>query len=343
MIAETSLPLALTMGDPAGIGPEIALRAWMARDRHALPAFFLLARKSLYEGLATRLGLDVPVATIRSPDEAPALFAHALPVLQLPEDVTAEPGKPSSAHAAMTIRSIAEAFELVRRNEAAALVTNPINKSVLYQAGFGFPGHTEFLAELAGKAEGGPLRPVMMLAGPDLRTVPLTIHEPLRRVPDLVDQTLIVDTIRIVCRDMARFFGLPAARVAVCGLNPHAGESGAIGSEEVEIIGPAIARLRAEGIDAFGPLPADTMFHAAARKNYDVAIGMYHDQALIPLKMLAFDQGVNITLGLPFVRTSPDHGTAYDIAGKGVASPSSLIEALKTAQNMAAMARSASA
>jgi 4-hydroxythreonine-4-phosphate dehydrogenase len=323
------------MGDPAGIGPEITLRSWLAREQHELPVFFALARASVYEPLCARLGLDVPLVPIHSAAEAVTAFDHGLPILELPQDVAAEPGVPSIANAAMTVRSIADGVELVQRGDAAAIVTNPINKATLYQAGFGFPGHTEFLAELAGKAVGKPLRPVMMLAGPGLRTVPLTIHEPLRRVPELIDQSLIVETIRIISHDMRRYFGIDAARIAVCGLNPHAGESGGIGSEEVDVISPAIARLRGEGIEAFGPLPADTLFHAAARTTYDVAVGMYHDQALIPLKMLAFDQGVNITLGLPFIRTSPDHGTAYDIAGKGIASPSSLVEALKAAHRMA--------
>ena len=223
----------------------------------------------------------------------------------------------------------------MRTGRASAVVTNPIAKSALYKAGFEFPGHTEYLAALAERFAPGPHRAVMMLAGPDLRTVPVTIHIPLAEVPKRLTTELIVATGRIVARDLARRFGIAAPRIAVCGLNPHAGEDGAIGREDIEVVPPAVAALRAEGIDAFGPLPADTLFHAAARARFDAALGMYHDQALIPIKTLAFDEGVNVTLGLPFVRTSPDHGTAFEIAGTGRARPDSLVAALRLAAVLA--------
>lgn len=329
------------MGDPAGIGPEITLRAWLRRKQDGVPPFFAVSCSSLYAQTRQTLALDVPLKSIATPEEALAVYDACLPVLELPEEVRAVPGKPDTGNAAMIVRSIETGVECIRGEEAAAIVTNPINKAVLYQAGFGFPGHTEFLANLAQSWGGGPVRAVMMLAGPGLRTVPLTIHEPLRRVPDLVTRESLLQTVRVVAHDLAKHFGISAPRIAVCGLNPHAGECGSIGTEELEIIGPAIEALQTEGIRATGPHSADTLFHPAARKTYDVVVSMYHDQALIPLKMLAFDQGVNITLGLPFIRTSPDHGTAYDIAGKGLANPSSLIAALRVAAEMALAAHAA--
>jgi 4-hydroxythreonine-4-phosphate dehydrogenase len=325
-------PLALTMGDPAGIGPELALLAWLARDSLTAP-FFALADPKALVAMARRLGLDVPIAEV-APAEAAAAFPRALPVVALNAPGDARPGEPDAAFAAATIESIERAVGYVRAGEASAVVTNPIAKATLYAAGFKFPGHTEYLGALA-ERWGAPAQPVMMIWSPLLAVVPVTIHVALSEVPRLLTRELVVSTARIVARDMASRFGLARPRLALAGLNPHAGESGAMGREEIETIAPAVAELSAEGLDIVGPLPADTMFHAAARARYDVALTMYHDQGLIPAKTLAFDTGVNVTLGLPFVRTSPDHGTAFDIAGKGLASPRSLIEALRLAQRLA--------
>ena len=271
--------------------------------------------------------------------QAAAIFPDALPVLPLASRATGTPGALDTADAASTIEAIERAVALTFAGETAALVTNPISKDVLYRAGFKHPGHTEFLGELAARQTRATARPVMMLWCPDLAVVPVTIHVPLADVPRLLTRDLIVATARIVAKDLREKFGVAHPRLAVSGLNPHAGENGALGREEVEVIAPAIAALKAEGIDARGPLPADTMFHAKARKTYDAALCMTHDQALIPIKTIAFDTGVNVTLGLPFIRTSPDHGTAFDIAGKGVADPSSLIEALRLAARLAGRAR----
>ena len=334
-----NLPIALTMGDPAGISTEITLAAWRhARDNSTTP-FFVLSRLSLFEKFGRSAGFDVPVKKITAPIEAHDVFPEALPVLELPEDVNGVPGKPDPSAGQMTIHSISQAVDYIKSGEASAIVTNPINKHVLYEAGFRFPGHTEFLADLAQKGQSEKIIPVMMLASRQLRTVPLTIHISLEEVPELITRQLICDTARIVSNDLQKYFAIAAPRLAVAGLNPHAGESGAMGRTELDIIAPAIATLKKQGLDISGPYPADTLFHAKARENYDVVIGMYHDQALIPIKTLAFDEGVNTTLGLPFARTSPDHGTAYDIAGKGLANPASLIEALKLAQSMSDQAR----
>jgi 4-hydroxythreonine-4-phosphate dehydrogenase len=326
-------PLVMTMGDPAGIGPELALSAWLARDA-ASPAFFVLADPAALAGLARRLGLAVPIVEI-APGEAAVAFARALPVTPLAARADAKPGAPSADFAAATIESIERAVVSVKSGAARAVVTNPIAKAALYAAGFKFPGHTEFLGALAERDWGGKAQPVMMIWSPALAVVPITIHVAVKDVPRLLTRELIVSTARIVADDMMRRFGVARPRLAFAGLNPHAGEGGAMGREEIETIAPAIEALRADGLDVDGPLPADTMFHAAARARYDVALTMYHDQGLIPAKTLAFDSGVNVTLGLPFVRTSPDHGTAFDIAGKGVASPTSLIAALNLAARLA--------
>jgi len=318
-------PLAMTMGDPAGIGPELALAAWL--DQNPSAPFFVLASPSLMAATARRVAFDAPVIET-DPAGAAAAFARGLPVVPLENAVEAEPGRPSVANAAATIESIARAVEAVRAGAARAVVTNPIAKAVLYEAGFKFPGHTEYLGELA-KAWGAPAFPVMMIWSDALKVVPVTIHLPLSEAARALSAELIVRTARVVDRDLRARFGLKRPRLAVAGLNPHAGEGGAMGREEIEVISPAIEALRAEGIDVVGPLPADTMFHAKARAAYDVALTMYHDQGLIPVKTLAFDEGVNVTLGLPFVRTSPDHGTAFDIAGKGLANPASLIAAVR--------------
>jgi 4-hydroxythreonine-4-phosphate dehydrogenase len=321
-------PLAMTMGDPAGVGPELALGAWLKREPGGAP-FFVLAPPAYLAALARRIGVDAPVIETEA-GRAASVFAKGLPVVPLDSPVEARSGRPDARNAAATIESIARAVEAVRSGAASAVVTNPIAKAVLYEAGFRFPGHTEYLGELA-KAWGAPAFPVMMIWSPTLAVVPVTIHVALAEALNALKPELIVKTARVVDRDLRARFGLARPRLAFAGLNPHAGEGGAIGREEITIIAPAIQTLRSEGIDAVGPLPADTMFHAKARARYDVALTMYHDQGLIPVKTLAFDEGVNVTLGLPFVRTSPDHGTAFDIAGKGLANPSSLIAALKLA------------
>lgn len=331
-------PLALTLGDPAGIGPELALSAWLGRGGAApLPPFFLVGDPAFIERLAHRLNRPVPVAEV-DPETAAEVFPRALPVVPLPSgaSVTAAPGIPDPVNAGATIESITAAVGFVKAGRAAAVVTNPIAKFVLTRTGFAHPGHTEFLAALSVPAGRTPPRPVMMIWSAGLSVVPVTIHVPLKDVPGLLTQELVEETATIVARDLRDRFGLPEPRLVLAGLNPHAGEAGTIGHEDRDVLAPAVARLRAQGIDIRGPLPADTLFHARARETYDVALAPTHDQALIPIKTIAFDDGVNVTLGLPFVRTSPDHGTAFDIAGKGVARPDSLIAALRLADRLAA-------
>jgi 4-hydroxythreonine-4-phosphate dehydrogenase len=328
--------LALTQGDPAGIGPEIALKAWLQRDLVNAP-FFVLGDPEFMAETSGRLRLGIPIETAAL-GEIAEVFPRALPVLPLGIAVDARPGRPDPATAEGTIRSIETAVRLARAGAVSALVTNPIAKHVLYDAGFSHPGHTEFLAALAAE-EGRPApHPVMMLWCEDLAVVPVTVHIPLSRVPGALTQELVMETARIVAKEMRERFGIESPRLALSGLNPHAGESGSIGTEDRDVIEPAVAALRAEGIVASGPYPADTMFHRAARAGYDVALAMYHDQALIPIKTIAFDEAVNVTLGLPFIRTSPDHGTAFDIAGKGVARPDSLIAALRLAARLSTRA-----
>jgi 4-hydroxythreonine-4-phosphate dehydrogenase len=325
-------PLAVTIGEPAGIGAEIALMAWQQRRRHALPPFYLIGDPSHLAERARLLG-DVQI-TETDPVGAAATFDRALPVVPLGQTITAIPGHPDATSAPAAIASIRRAVDDVLSGASAAIVTNPVAKSVLYGSGFTDPGHTEFLAKLAQETTGRSFRPVMMLWSEDLAVVPVTIHVPLKDVPKLLTTTLIVETARIVARELAARFGVTKPRLAIAGLNPHAGEGGTIGTEEADVVAPAIGQLAAEGVDVRGPLPADTMFHKAARATYDAALCMYHDQALIPVKMLAFDSAVNVTLGLPFVRTSPDHGTAFDIAGTGRADPSSLIAAIRLAARL---------
>ncbi|HEX3183112.1 MAG TPA: 4-hydroxythreonine-4-phosphate dehydrogenase PdxA [Beijerinckiaceae bacterium] len=327
------LPLALTQGDPSGIGPEIALKAWREmRDRDA--PFFVLGDPAHFERVSHALGLDVPVR-ITSAEDAERAFAEALPIVPLQARVIGAPGRPSASDAAATIEAIERAVTMVAEGSASAVVTNPIAKEVLYDAGFRHPGHTEFLGELALRHFGQAVHPVMMLWSPQLAVVPATIHIPLAQVPSRLTRELLVETAQILVKDMRQRFGIAAPRLVFCGLNPHAGEGGSIGREEIETIAPAIAELRRDGLNVSGPFPADTLFHAAARAGYNVVIAMYHDQALIPIKTLAFDSAVNVTLGLPFVRTSPDHGTAFDIAGSGRANPASLIAAIKLAARLA--------
>jgi len=326
-------PLALTLGEPAGIGPDITIKAWQSRRESQLPPFYLIGDSRFIRARARTLGVDVPLADV-SPEDATTAFAECLPVVAAGHGITATPGHPDDSSASAALASIRRAVADVVAGHASAVVTNPIAKSVLYRAGFRHPGHTEFLAELA--ANGGAVpQPVMMLWSPMLAVVPVTIHVSLRDAIAQLSTDLIITTIRIVVDGLRRRFGISSPRLAVSGLNPHAGEDGTLGSEEETIIVPAIDLLRRSGIDIKGPLPADTLFHEAARQTYDCAICMYHDQALIPIKTLAFDNAVNVTLGLPFVRTSPDHGTAFDIAGTGRASPTSLIAALRLAAHMA--------
>ena len=328
----TAVP-ALTMGEPAGIGPDITLLSWMRRRELSLAPFLLVGDPELMAERAAMLGLDVAIAE-SSPSDAAKVFGEALPVLPIRTTARCEAGRPDPTNAAMVISAIEQAVELSLEGSCSATVTNPIAKSVLYAAGFRFPGHTEFLADLAATATGRSVMPVMMLAGPRLRAVPVTIHIPLAAVPGALSRDLVERTCRIVAADLASRFGIPRPRLAVSGLNPHAGEGGALGSEDDAIVRPAVEQIRSEGIEAFGPLPADTMFHDEARAQYDVAICMYHDQALIPAKALGFDESVNVTLGLPFIRTSPDHGTAFALAGKGSARPDSLVAALRMAAGL---------
>jgi 4-hydroxythreonine-4-phosphate dehydrogenase len=324
------LPLALTLGEPAGIGPDLALKLWAERKARKLPPFFFLADAAFAASRAKALKLDIAVAEC-SPEEACAKFDRALPLIAIPEKATAAPGKPDQSSATAARASIDLGVKLVQQGKASALVTNPIAKYVMQAGGFSFPGHTEYLAHLSGVK-----RPVMLIWSEELAVIPITIHMPLREVPQALTTDLIVQSARIAAHDYRARFGISNPRLAVCGLNPHAGEEGTIGREDIEIIAPAIRKLRDEGIEASGPHPADSLFHEHARKYYDVALGMYHDQVLAPVKALAFDRAVNVTLGLPFVRTSPDHGTAFDLAGSGTANPSSLEAAIKLAAKLAA-------
>jgi 4-hydroxythreonine-4-phosphate dehydrogenase len=328
-IGGMAFPLALTMGDPAGIGGELTLRAWQAL-RESGPAFVALDDPDRLAALAQRLGLAVPVCSVEAFDAS--LFGEALPVLPVPLAVPAVAGRPDGANAAAVIASIEVATRLAMEGVAGAVVTNPISKVTLYDSGFAYPGHTEFLGVLTG-AVGAP---VMMLASPALRVVPVTVHVSLRRALEMLRVEDIVHAGRVTDAALRRDFGVERPRLAVAGLNPHAGEGGAMGDEEARIVAPAIVALRDMGIAVMGPMPPDTMFTVRARRGYDAAICMYHDQALIPLKTLDMDNGVNVTLGLPIVRTSPDHGTAFDIAGTGVADPASLLAALRLAGELAA-------
>ena len=316
-------PLALTMGEPGGVGGELALKAWAAPG---VPAFFLVGDGDWL----TRIDPTVPIREIERPDDVAGIFPDALPVLPLPLAGPVEPGTADPAHAPAVVASIERAVTTVRSGAASAVVTLPIQKASLMSAGFAHPGHTEFLAELTGVH-----RSVMMLVGEGLRVVPLTVHIPLSEVAGRLKGALIEETARIVADALRADFGIAAPRLALAGLNPHAGEGGALGSEEGAVMAPAAAGLRQEGFDVRGPMPADTLFHADARVQYDAVLCAYHDQALIPVKMLDFHNAVNVTLGLPIVRTSPDHGTALDIAGTGRARPDSLIAALKLAHAMA--------
>ena len=327
-------PVVVTMGEPAGIGGEVVLKSWLRRSE-VLPFFVVIDDADRLAQLADRLAFDVPIARFSSldatPGELPAL-GDTLPVLHRPLARPVVPGQPDPANAAAVVQAVELAVLLTQMGVAAAVVTAPVHKKVLYDGGFRFPGHTELLASLAGEAA----QPVMMLVGEGLRVVPVTIHVSLRRAIESLRTENIVRLAGITEAALRREFGIVTPRLAVAGLNPHAGEEGAMGREELDIIAPAIRGLRERGITAFGPVPPDTLFSLRARQGYDAAICMYHDQALIPLKALDFDGGVNVTLGLPFVRTSPDHGTALDIAGTGCASESSMMAALRLAASLSA-------
>ena len=332
----TKLPLAVTMGEPAGIGGEITLSTWL-RHRESIPPFFCIDDLERLDVLARRLGWPVPVREIGDPDEAVSMFPSALPVLPIHLPVPVSSGRPRPENAVAVRGSIERAVELTVAGKAGAVVTNPIQKKTLKDAGFEYPGHTEYLAAISGSAQ----PPLMMLAGPGLRVVPVTVHVSLREALDSLTRDAIIDAAEATAIALRQDFGIANPRLAIAGLNPHAGEEGVMGREEIDIIAPAIRDLFDRGVGAFGPVPPDALFTTRARIGYDAAICMYHDQGLIPIKALVFDETVNITLGLPFVRTSPDHGTALDIAGTGKANPASLIAALHTADQMAARRRAA--
>lgn len=334
------LPLAMTMGDPAGVGPLIAWKAWAARKPGQRPFYVIAPLDVMARNFPHKAGTSerVWVQRIKDPSEAAAAFPSTLPLLEIACPAP-PPGEPDPATAPAIIDSIRLAVEHTQTGKAAAVVTNPIAKALLYRAGFKHPGHTEYLAELANPS--APPRPVMMLAGGGLRVALVTIHRPLATVPSVLTTDLIAETGRIVHAALKRDFGLAHPRIGLCGLNPHAGEDGEIGREEIEIINPAAARLRTEGIDLSDARPGDTIFHEARNGRWDAVIAMYHDQGLIPVKTLDMWGGVNITLGLPFIRTSPDHGVAYDAAAAGKAHAESLIAALNLADSMA-KARAAS-
>jgi 4-hydroxythreonine-4-phosphate dehydrogenase len=327
-------PLALTMGDPSGIGPEIAVKAWALREKYSLPSFVYLGDADHLAAVAANLGVSHALQILDNPGDAAYVFARNLPVLHMPLAAAAPAGESTPENGGAIIAAIERAVALTLSGDTSSVVTNPIAKHVLAAARFPYPGHTEFLGALA-RRHGLPAAPVMMIAAPGLRVVPLTIHIPLSAVPAAISREAIIAAALSLAAALCDDFGVAEPRIAVAGLNPHAGENGAMGHEEQTIVAPAIAELVARGVRASGPHPADTLFHERARANYDAVLAMYHDQALIPIKTIAFDEGVNVTLGLPFIRTSPDHGTAFDIAGQGRANPSSLIAALKLAASMA--------
>lgn len=331
------------MGDPAGIGPEIILLAWRERHKASTAPFFIIGDIIVLRDRAARLGLaeQLTIAEIDTPEDAPDLFPQALPVLTpAPAILSVEPGKPREEYASAIISWIEAAVGFAINGRASAIVTGPIAKYVLMRQGFSHAGHTEFLAELATRYGFPRVEPVMLMASPLLKAVPVTVHIPLNEVPGALSFEGLIEVAQVTSRGLSRYFGIPRPRLTFCGLNPHAGENGELGLEEIEIIAPAIAELSARGIAASGPYSADSLFHEEARAGYDAVLAMYHDQALIPFKTLSFEDGVNVTLGLPFIRTSPDHGTAFSIAGTGHASPASFIAALELAEKMARAALS---
>ncbi|MBK17999.1 MAG: 4-hydroxythreonine-4-phosphate dehydrogenase PdxA [Rhodospirillaceae bacterium] len=327
-----NLPVAVTMGDPAGIGGEIVLKAWDELHDKPSRSFFLIDDSDRIRRIARQLNLNIDIHSITDPQQTKDKFTEALPVLEEKLDTDVAPGEPNPLSAPSVVRSIDRAIEAVLGGEACAMLTNPIHKPTLYDAGFAYPGHTEYLAAQT-KAERSP---VMMIVSPNLRVVPATIHLSLRDAIDALSVTSLVECIETTVTSLRNGFGIDHPHIAVAGLNPHAGEDGHLGTEEIEIISPAIEKLCNASLNVSGPYPADTLFHETNRKNYHAVVCMYHDQALIPSKTLDFDSGVNTTLGLPIVRTSPDHGTAFDIAGTGKASPGSFIAALNLAHEMAA-------
>ena len=332
-VKKIRLPLALTLGEPAGIGPDIAIKTWLARREASVPPFIFVGDPEVLGRRAALLGCGLRTKVV-PPDQAVEAFSDALPCIEGEPSIIGTPGTIKASDTAAVIGSIRRAAELVRSGEASAIVTNPIQKKALNDVGFVFPGHTECLGALSEELFGQTATPVMMLASPHLRVVPVTIHIPLRDVPQELTTEAIINTGIIVDHDLRERFRIEKPRIAIAGLNPHAGEDGMLGKEDSAVVRPAVEALTKQGVAATGPLPADTMFHDEARKTYDVALCMYHDQALIPVKTLGFDEAVNITLGLPFVRTSPDHGTALSIAGSGKARATSLIAALKVADRL---------
>ncbi|MEP3051076.1 MAG: 4-hydroxythreonine-4-phosphate dehydrogenase PdxA [Erythrobacter sp.] len=331
-MSANTLPLAVSLGDPAGIGPELITQCWANGNAAASPSFFVAGGQDVLRKAAEACGAECPIVPITAPEDTGEAFAAGLPVLPLDEcDYT--PGSPNDRGAALALQSLIQATRFALLGQSSAVVTAPVSKSQLAKVGFEYPGQTEYFAEVSGL---GSDDAVMMLAGPSLRAVPITVHIALANVPNLLSSELIAKKARIVANALARDFGIANPRLAVAGLNPHASEGGKFGDEEARIIEPAIAELRAEGISVTGPHSADAMFAARARERFDAALCMYHDQALIPLKALDFDEGVNITLGLPIIRTSPDHGTAFDIAGQCIADPGAMMAAMQMASQCAA-------
>jgi 4-hydroxythreonine-4-phosphate dehydrogenase len=331
---ENKLPIAVTIGEPSGIGPEVLIKSWFKRREHSIPPFFVIGSPDIIQKHAQQIRLPIPLEVIEHPSEAIEIYNRCLPIVDLGLDNDFHFAVPGQNTAETVIKAIDCAVDFIMRGQARAMATAPIHKAALYSAGFTSPGHTEYLAEQVQKHIGQEFQSVMMLASEELCVVPLTIHEPLHKVPELINHALLVRTIRTIHDSMKKYFGLASPRIVVSGLNPHAGENNSMGTEDSQIIAPAIEAIQKQGIDVKGPLPADTMFHKAVRAQYDVALCMYHDQALIPIKTIDFDAGVNVTLGLPIVRTSPDHGTALNIAGRGTANPTSMINSLKLADRM---------
>lgn len=333
----TKSPLIMSMGEPAGIGPEIAIKAWLLRKEQALPPFVVAGCAATFSLHASTLGHDIPFHSISSDalHEGTTAFDRSLPILDLGDGQAISPGTLNAHGAKSAIKAIDTGVAAVMSDAARGLVTCPIHKANLLQIGFEHPGHTEYLSVCAEHNGAANSTPIMMLATDDFRIVPVTVHIALNQVPTKLSAELIIETAKITAKDLTERFGISNPRLAIAALNPHAGENGHMGTEDDTIIIPAIRALKDEGYEVTGPHPADTMFHERARKNYDAALAMYHDQALIPIKTIAFDEAVNVTLGLPFIRTSPDHGTGLDIAGKGIARPDSLIAAIKMADQLA--------
>lgn len=331
---ENPLPIAVTIGEPSGISVEVILKTWFKRQEFDLKPFFVIGSPDILQKQAAHFDIHVPISTITTPRQAIHVFENTLPVIDINQGSTFTFGVAVPDTTQMVIRSIDKAVEYILAGEARAMATAPIHKAALYDAGFTSPGHTEYLGSLCEKHSSDKCHPVMMLASEELCVVPLTIHTALKDVPGLITHKLLIKTIGTIHEGMKKYFGLDAPKIAVSGLNPHAGENNSMGTEDSQIIAPAIEALKKQGLRVTGPMPADTMFHKAARAKYDVALCMYHDQALIPIKTIDFDAGVNVTLGLPIVRTSPDHGTALDIAGKGLANPTSMINSIKLADRM---------